>query len=351
MKLAHIAGIAGISAILAGLLIGCNSPAESETTGSTGSTEGSSSAKADYTGQSLAIDGSGTVYPIAAAAVELFQGDAGKVDMTANKAGTGAGMKMFIKGEIAIATASRPIKEDEIADLEKAGIEFIEMPVALDGLCVIVNKENTWLKSITIEQLHKIWAQDSKVMKWNEVDPSWPAEDIKLYGPTDAHGSWEYFNEVVNGKKDNVRPDYSAQAEYDPLVQGVANEKNALGYVGFAYYEQNMDKIRAVPVDGGKGAIEPSKDSISDGTYSPFGRPLFMYINKAKMGESTLVADFVKFMLGEQGTEAVVAGDYLPLPTDVASMVKTRVEAATTGSIFTKAAPGASVADVLKGAN
>lgn len=350
MKLAHIAGIAGISAILTGIIIGCNPPAAGSTTPAGGSTTGSTT-KADYSGQALAIDGSGTVYPIAAAAAELFNGEIGKAEITVGKAGTGGGMKMFIKGETGITNASRPIKEDEVADLEKAGIEFIEVPVALDGLCVIVNKENTWLKSITIEQLHKMWAQDSTVKMWSDVDPTWPKEEIKLYGPTDAHGTYEYFNEVVNGKKDNVRPDYSMQAEYDPLVQGVANEKNALGYVGFAYYTQSQDKVRAIPVDGGKGAVEPTEETISNGTYAPFGRPLFMYVNKAKMSESKLLADFVQFIIGEHGPEAVKAGDYLPLPTDVYPMVKTRIDAGTTGSIFNKAAAGMSVSDVLKAAS
>lgn len=343
------AGIAGTALLFAGLLAvgtGCSQQADS---GATGSSQ-SGSAKADYASQELTIDGSGTVFPIAAAATELFNSAMGQAKITVGKSGTGSGMKMFIKGEIGIADASRPIKADEIAELDKAKIEFIEMPVALDGLCIIVNAQNTWLKSITIDQLHKIWDKDSKVTKWNEVDPSWPAEDIKLYGPTDAHGTYEYFNEVVNGDKNNVRPDYSQQAEYDPLIAGVAGEKNGLGYVGFAYYDANKDKVRAVPVDGGKGPVDPSAESISDGTYSPFGRPLFMYVNKAKMGESKLLADFVAFMLGENGAEAVTAGDYLPLPAEVAAMVKARVESGTTGSLFSSAAPGTSVADVLKAA-
>lgn len=354
MKLVKIAGLAGTTLLLAGMIAafaGCapeTKGGESSTTGSTAQTGGQS--KADYSGQELSIDGSGTVFPIAAAATELFNSTMGQAKITVGKSGTGSGMKMFVKGEIGIADASRPIKADEIAELEKAKIEFIEMPVALDGLCIIVNKENTWLKSITIEQLHKIWDKDSKVKMWSEVDPSWPKEEIKLYGPTDAHGTYEYFNEVVNGKKDNVRPDYSQQSEYDPLIAGVAGEKNSLGYVGFAYFDGNKDKVRAVPVDGGKGPVEPSEASITDGTYSPFGRPLFMYVNKAKMGESKLLADFVAFMLGEHGSEAVKAGDYLPLPADIAAMVKARVDAGTTGSIFSSAAPGASVADILKNA-
>ncbi|MFM9871834.1 MAG: PstS family phosphate ABC transporter substrate-binding protein [Fimbriimonadaceae bacterium] len=346
MKLAHIAGFAGISALLAGIVIACSPTAEPKADG--GETPGTTSGmKADYSGQSLAIDGSGTVYPIGAAAAEMFKEKNPDVKITVGKAGTGGGMKMFIKGETGISDASRPIKDDEIKSLEEAKIEFIEVPIALDGLCVIVNPKNTWLKSITIEQLNKIWNKDSKVKMWNEVDPTWPAEEIKLYGPTDAHGTYEYFNEVVNGKKDNVRPDYSQNAEYDPLVQGVANEPHALGYVGFAYYMQNKEKIRAVPIDGGKGAVEPTKETIVDGTYSPFGRPLFMYVNKAKMTESSLLKDFMSFMLSPDGSAAVEAGDYLPLPADAIEMIKARFEAGTTGSIFNKAEAGQSVTAVL----
>ncbi len=345
MKLAQIAGLAGMSALIAGVVIACSPTAEPAPEGDKPGS--ATTTKVDYSGQALAIDGSGTVYPIGAAAAELFKEKNGEVNITVGKAGTGGGFKMFIKGETGISNASRPIKEDEVKSLEEAKIEFLEVPIALDGLCVIVNPKNEWLKSITIEQLNKIWNKDSKVKKWNEVDPSWPAEDIKLYGPTDAHGTYEYFNEVVNGKKDNVRPDYSQNAEYDPLVQGVANEPHALGYVGFAYYMQNKDKVRAVPIDGGKGAIEPTKETIVDGTYSPFGRPLFMYVNKAKMGESSLLKGFIEFMLSPDGAAAVEAGDYLPLPADATDLIKARFEAGTTGSIFNKAGAGQSVTAVL----
>lgn len=349
MKLTKISALIGLSAIVLGLMVGCSGTESKTETSGTGSESKTETKAADYSGQSLAIDGSGTVYPIGAALAELFGQGA---EITVGKAGTGGGMKMFIKGETAITNASRPIKDDEVAELEKAGIEFIEVPVALDGLCIIVNPKNEWLKSITIEQLNKIWNQDSKVKMWNEIDPSWPAEEIKLYGPTDAHGTYEYFNEVVNGDKDNVRPDYSQQAEYEPLVTGVANEPNALGYVGFSYYIQNSSKVRAVPVDAGKGAIEPTKESIVDGTYSPFSRPLFMYVNKAKMESSSLVGDFVLFALGENGAKAVEAADYLPLPTEAAEMIKARAEAKTVGSIFNnKDKAGMSIIDILKSAN
>ena len=349
MKITQITALAGLTALIIGLMAGCGSSAPT-TTGTSGSSTSGATTAADYSGQSLAIDGSGTVYPIGAALAELFNADGASAKITVGKAGTGGGMSMFIKGETDITNASRPIKEDEVAELEKAGIEFIEVPVALDGLCIIVNPKNEWLKSITIEQLNKIWNQDSKVTMWNEVDPSWPAEKINLYGPTDAHGTYEYFNEVVNGKKDNVRPDYSMQAEYEPLVTGVANEPNALGYVGFSYYIQNKDKVRAVPVDGGKGPIEPTKESIVDGTYAPFSRPLFMYVNKAKMDSSSLVKDFVMFALGEQGAAAVEAADYLPLPTEAAEMIKARTTAEKTGSLFNSAASGMSIIDILKAA-
>jgi phosphate transport system substrate-binding protein len=352
MTLSQLTKMAGTAVIASLILVGCGPTTEAPAgeTKTTGSEPTSATAKADYGDQTLDIDGSNTVFPVASAFVELFSMDKGEAKITVSKAGTGAGMEKFAKGEVGIANASRPIKEDEIAEITKAGIEFIEAPIALDGLCIVVSNENTWLKSITIEQLNKIWNKDSKVKMWNEVDPSWPKEEIKLYGATDAHGTYEYFNEVINGKKDNVRADYSAQAEYDPLVQGVANEKNSLGYVGFAYYIESKDKIRAVPVDAGKGAIEPTEATIIDGTYAPLSRPLFVYINKAKLTESTLLKDFVAYMFGDKNADGVTGGDYIPLPAETLGLVKARVEAQKTGSIFSKPEAGKSMFELLTAA-
>lgn len=344
MKLIQIAAIAGLAVLFTVLVIGCNPPAE-PTTGETGNP--SSAAKADYSGQKLDIDGSGTVYPIGAAFTEMFLGANPGVEITVGKAGTGAGMEKFEKGETMISNASRPIKDSEMEKLAAAGIEFIEVPIAYDGICIVVNPKNTWLKSITIEQLNKMWNQDSKVKMWSDVDPTWPKEEIKLYGPTDAHGTYEYFNEVVNGKKDNVRSDYSQQAEYDTLITGVANEPNALGYVGYAYVEQNMDKLRIIPVDGGKGPITPSKDTIIDGTYAPFSRPLFMYVSKKAMDSSSLCKDFVMYCLGENAAAGVEAAQYIPFPTQTYGLIKARVEKGMTGSLFSKAEPGKTLDEVL----
>lgn len=346
MKLMQLATLAGVSLTICALLAGCNPGAKEETGGPKSVTPTESK---NYSTSRLNIDGSGTVYPIAAAFAEMFQSENNSAQITVGKAGTGAGFEKFSKGEIDIADASRPIKSDEVDKLKAAGIDFIELPVAYDGICIIVHPSNTWLKSITIEQLHKIWDHDSKVTMWSDVDPSWPKEKIKLYGPTDAHGTYEYFNEVVNGKKDNVRADYSQQAEYDPLIQGVANEKQAMGYVGYAYAEQNMEKVRIVPVDNGSGPVEPTPETIASGTYAPFSRPLFMYVNAKSLNDNPLVKDFAMFAVGDKAAEGVKAAQYIPFSSETYAEVRKHLESGKTGSLFNQPHEGKTVSQVLSG--
>lgn len=332
MKHFTLAACAGLLALSGLILTGCRPSA--------GSAEGAAK---------LNIDGSGTVYPISAAFAELFQFEHQNAQITVGKSGTGAGMEKFAKGEIDLAGASRPIKENEVEKVKAAGNDFIEIPIAYDGICLIVHPSNTWVKSITIQQLNQIWKEDSKVKLWSDIDPSWPKEAIKLYGPTDAHGTYEYFNETVNGDKDNVRADYSQQAEHDPLIQGVANEKYALGYVGFAYAEQNADKLRILPVDGGTGPVEPTAETIRSGSYAPLSRPLFMYISTNALEKNPAVVDFVNFIVSDSAVQAVEAAQFVPFPPETYQAVRAHFESRATGSLFNQPHAGKTVVQVLKG--
>lgn len=333
-----------LGAFALAVCLGACSPSAPSTTGTTGSTAPSTGST--LTG-SITVDGSSTVYPIAAAFGEEFAASTnGGVKMSVSQAGTGAGMKKFVAGELDIVTASRPITADEMKTAETNGVEFIEVPIAFDGISIVVSKENTWLNSITVDQLKKLWNKDSKIAMWNEIDPAWPAEKISLYGPTSAHGSYEYFNEVINGDKKDSRQDYSQQPEYNGLVQGVAGEKGSLGYVGFSYVEENLDKLKLVPVDGGKGAITPSVETISNGTYAPLSRPLFLYVTK-KAAARPEVQGFFEFIL-MKGSDVVKTQKFVPLPANLYEAALERFNEHKTGSVLGDFKPGMNMEELLK---
>jgi len=258
-------------------------------------------AKTKLTGQ-IKIDGSSTVFPITEAVSEEFQKKEKDVRVTAGISGTGGGFKKFVVGEIDIVDASRPINEKEAAEAKKNNIEFIELPIAYDGLSVVVSKSNTFLKTITMAELKKIWEKDSKVKKWSDVNPAWPKEDIKLYGPGADSGTFDYFTEVVNGKAKESRTDYSASEDDNQLVVGVKNSPNALGYFGFGYYATNTKSLRAIPIVKTDKPIEPNHTTIQDGSY-PLSRPLYIYVNK-KAAQRPEVAAYVDFFLANAATMA-----------------------------------------------
>lgn len=320
-----------LGAIFGSILIaGCGGGAKSEDTGSTSKpSEG-----AQVKGGEIAIDGSSTVYPIAAALAEAYKVKAGSnaPSISISQAGTGAGFKKFAGGSIDVANASKPISEEQAEACKTGGIEFIELPVAYDGLSIVVNKDNDWLTSITTEQLKKIWDKDSKVKLWSDVDPSWPKEPLLLYGPTSDHGSYEYFNEVINGDKKNSRQDYQQNTDYNTMVAGVAGNKGALCYVGYAYVKQNEGQVKVVPVDAGKGAVAPSEATIVDGSYAPLSRPLMMYVS-AKAAARPEVKSFFEFVMTE-GSEAVAATGYVPLPSDLYAKILEKFNSGKTGSVF-----------------
>ena len=295
----------------------------------------------------IRIVGSSTVFPISQAMAEEFMKANSGVNITVGESGTSGGFKKFIKGEVEIADASRPIDEKEIASLKEAGIEFIEIPVAFDGLSVVVNKDNTWVDHLTVEELKKMWAPDSKVNNWKDVRAGFPDQELKLYGAGTDSGTFEYFTEAIVGKKKASRSDYTGSEDDNQLVQGVKGDKGALGYFGFAYYVENKDSLKIVKIDGGKGPIEPTADTINTGTYAPLSRPLFIYINKKALDNPT-VKKFLDFYLGE-GKELISSVGYVPLPEEAYTMGKDRIANAVTGSLFSgQSFVGKSIADVMK---
>lgn len=287
------------------------------------------------------IDGSSTVFPITEAVAEEFQkSKKGAIRVTVGISGTGGGFKKFCRGELDVQNASRPILAEEMEACAKTGVEYVELPVAFDALTVIVSPKNTWLKSITLAELKKIWepSAQGKIMKWKDVNPAWPDEPLKLYGPGSDSGTFDYFTEAVSGKSKASRGDFTASEDDNVLVQGVANDKNALGYLGFAYFDQNRSKLRALPIDGGekapkKGvAIAPSKETVMDGTYYPFARPAFVYISKKAL-EKPEVKEFSEFYVKNAGRLANEV-KYISLPESAYKAAGERVAKKQVGTAF-----------------
>lgn len=257
------------------------------------------------------IDGSSTVFPIAEAVAEEFQAANRSVRVTVGFSGSGGGFKRFCAGETDISDASRPISESEIATCAAAGIEYTEVTVAWDGLSVIANPNNDFLTCLTTAELSKIWAPGSMVTTWKDVRASWPAEEIKLYGPGTDSGTFDYFTEVINGETGASRPDYQASEDDNILVQGVAGDRFGLGYFGYAYYVENAARLKLIEVDGGGGCVAPSEETIANGTYAPLSRPLFVYVKHSSLQRPEVRA-YVDFLLENAGTLVPSTG-YHPL--------------------------------------
>ncbi|KIO50391.1 PstS family phosphate ABC transporter substrate-binding protein [Nitrosospira sp. NpAV] len=264
------------------------------------------------------IDGSSTVYPITEAVAEDFQiAKKGKIRVTVGISGTGGGFKKFCRGEIDIANASRPILKKEMDDCKAAGVQYVEMPVAYDALTVVINPKNDWSKAITVAELKTIWepAAQGKIMKWSQVNPAWPNEPIKLFGAGADSGTFDYFTEAIVGKAKSSRGDFTASEDDNVLVQGVASDRNALGFFGFAYYVENQKKVKAVAVDGGKGGVLPSAKTVEDGSYQPLSRPIFIYVN-VKAAEKPEVKEFIEFYMSN-AMVLVKEVKFFPLPAQV----------------------------------
>lgn len=263
----------------------------------------------------IKIDGSSTVFPISEAMAEAFREKNAGVKFTIGIAGTGGGFKKFCQGETDISDASRPILKKEMVECAKNGVKYIELPVAFDALTVVVNPRNAFLKQISAEELKTLWAPaaQAKVMSWNQVNASWPKHPVKLYGPGADSGTFDYFTEAINGKAKQSRTDYNSSEDDNVIVQAVSRDVNAMAYVGFAYYLENRKKLKAIPVvaTGAKAAVLPSIQSVSDASYQPLARPLFIYIN-AKSLERPEVNSFVSYYLN-QANQVTKQVKYIPL--------------------------------------
>jgi len=287
----------------------------------------------------IKIDGSSTVFPITEAVAEEFQREKqGKVNVTVGISGTGGGFKKFVRGEIDITDASRPILTEEMAQAKANGIEFIELPIAFDALTVVVNNQNTWVTSMTVAELKKIWepGAQGQINNWNQVRPEWPNEKLVLFGAGADSGTFDYFTEAIVGKAKASRGDYTASEDDNVLVQGIEGNKNALGYLPYAYFAPHSTRMKAVAIEWEKnkvqGAILPSPENVLAGTYNPLSRPLFIYISRKSL-DKPAVREFVEFYLKSVPTLAKEV-KYLPLPDTTYQMTMERVRNMQTGSAF-----------------
>ncbi len=278
------------------------------------------------------VDGSSTVYPIAEAAAEEFSKVAPGVKVTVGVSGTGGGFKRFVVGETDMSNASRAIKKSELDAAKGKKIEFVELPVAFDGLTIVINKGNTWVKQLDLDQIKKIFTAGGAAKTWKDVDPSWPAEAIKIYSPGTDSGTFDYFKEVVAGKDGKIRSDMSVSEDDNVLVRGVEGDKNAIGFFGFAYFVENKEKLTAVPVVNpkGGGAVTPTHESIEKGTYAPFSRPLFFYVNKDSLAKPQ-VAAFAEYYIGNAGKFAEEVG-YVKLPAELYTRAQANLKAMRLGT-------------------
>ena len=264
----------------------------------------------------IKVDGSSTVFPITEAVAEEFQkSKKGAVNVTVGVSGTGGGFKKFCRGETDISDASRPISKKEMDICKEAGIRYVELPVAFDALTVVVNPKNDWIKSMTVEELKKMWEPEAqgKVMKWSDVNPKWPNEKIALFGAGADSGTFDYFTDSINGKEKASRGDFTASEDDNVLVQGVSRDKHAIGYFGLAYYVENKDKLKAVPIvaKGATKAVEPSLETVMAGTYQPLARPIFIYVAEKSLAKPE-VKEFVNFYL-KNAPKLVKEVGYVPL--------------------------------------
>ena len=289
----------------------------------------------------IQIDGSSTVFPVSEAVAEEFGLlTGGDVRVLVGVSGTGGGFSKFCNGETDIANASRPVKAKEVAACAEKGIEFIELPVAIDGLSVMVNPGNDFVSCVTIDELNTMWSPEAEetIKQWSQVRTGWPEENFALYGPGADSGTFDYFTEVVNGESQASRGDFIASENDNVLVQGITGDKNALGYFGYSYYIENKDKLKLIGVDAGLGCVTPTPETIADGTYAPFARPLFMYVN-AEAAKEPHIREFVRYFLSEEGAGLVEEVGYIAFPAETSMLSEARMTSSSTGTLFGGEAP------------
>ncbi len=301
--------------------------------------------------QVVKIDGSSTVYPVTEAVAEEFQKANKGLKVTVGVSGTGGGFKKFCRGETDISNASRPISRSEMDDCKKAGIEYYELPVAFDALTVVINPRNTWLKQATVAELKKMWepAAQGKITRWNQVNPQWPDQPIKLFGAGSDSGTFDYFTEAIVGKSKSSRGDFTASEDDNVLVQGVAGDVNAIGYFGYAYYAENTNKLKALPIveKEGKAAVSPSEATVLAGTYQPLARPIFIYLNAKSLAKPE-VKKFIDFYMAN-GAKMAKEVKYVPLPAEAYKTAADHIAKGKKGTVFGgKNEVGITITDLLK---
>ena len=272
---------------------------------------------------SVEVDGSSTVYPVSEAVAEEFNKLYPNVRVNVGVSGSGGGFKRFTNGETDISDASRPIRENESAKAEENGIHYVELRIGTDGLSVMVNNDNDFVDCLTTDELKEIWEPGSEIDNWSQVREGFPDQRLRLYGPDTDSGTFDYFTEELMGEAQLSRADYTASADDNVLVQGIAGDKGAMGYFGYAYYIENKDKLKLVAVDSGSGCVIPSPSTIPSGEYSPLSRPLFIYVNKAKL-ENPQVKTFVDFYM-EHGPELTNEVGYVASDDDIYQQNKNKI--------------------------
>ena len=312
---------------------------------------GSVAATPVATAQVVKVDGSSTVFPVTEAVAEDFQkAKKGATKVTVGISGTGGGFKKFCRGETDVSNASRPILKQEMADCKAAGIEYFELPVAFDALTVVINPKNSFIKTLTVAELKKMWepGAQGKVTRWNQVNPAWPDAPIKLFGPGADSGTFDYFTEAVVGKAKSSRGDFTASEDDNVLVQGVSRDVNGLGYFGYAYYIENKDKLKAVPIVNEKGQpVEPSMEAVLKGTYSPLARPIFIYVNAKSLGKPE-VKEFVEYYM-KHGAKLAREVKYVPLPDVAYTTGLEHIQKGKKGTVFGGTAEvGVTIEELLK---
>ena len=314
-RLAPLA-LVGATALLLAACGSGNDPANQAGEGGNGGSELSGSVN---------LDGSSTVFPLSSAAAELFGQEQPGVQVSVGQSGTGGGFEKFCAGETDISNASRAIEEDEVGACEENGIEFEELAIANDALTVVVNAENDWVDCLTVEQLNPIWAPDSAVDNWNQVDPSFPDESLVLAGPGTDSGTFDYFTDAINGEEGASRTDYEASEDDNVIVQAVQGSAGGMGYFGYSYYEENQDTLKALEIDGGEGCIAPSAETVQDGSYAPLGRQLFIYPSAQSLQEKAEVEAFVDFYV-DNIDEIVEAAAFIGLNDEQKAQLERQVE-------------------------
>ena len=282
------------------------------------------------------IDGSSTVFPITEAMVEDWGlSTGGSARLVIGISGTGGGFKKFCSGDTDINDASRPIKPSEERKCAEAGVEFIELPVALDGLTVAVHPDNGFAQCLTVDELHTMWAPEAegKIDRWSQVRPEWPNDKLRLYGPGVDSGTFDYFTETVNGEAQSSRGDFTSSERDNVLVQGIAGDRGSLGYFGYSFFVENRDILKMVAVDNGNGCVFPTDETINNGAYAPLSRPLFIYVSKEAWAEQE-VKDFVGYYVSYERASLLRELGFVPFPEVVHDLVLDRFVKGLTGSIF-----------------